>query len=167
VRRNQPRRRFVGRRDTNLYAHTRNAPAVWNDPFGWWIGQYPPLPPGYDPGTWGPAEQFPNGRWYVTDPSGTKWIAHPEDPGHWRHWDQQPPGGGRNKPWPPNSGKPYPKGCQPGQSATDPSGDAPEWEPQASSEPNNNMSVPVVPLDLPALPPMGIPEIPLIPVPVL
>jgi RHS repeat-associated protein len=153
--------------DPNLYAYARNAPTVWGDALGWWIGQYPPPPPGYDPGTWGPPQQFPNGHWYLTDPSGTKWVAHPEDPGHWRHWDQQPPGGGRNRPWPPNSRKPRPNQnqCGPGQSATDPSGDAPDWQPPLS-DPNSNMSVPVVPFDFPGLPPIEIPEIPPVPVPV-
>ncbi len=151
--------------DANVYAYARNAPTVWNDPIGWWIGQYPPPPPGYDPNTWGPTEQFPNGRWYLTDPGGTKWIAHPEDDDHWRHWDQQPPGGGKNKPSPPNSGKPYQNSCGPGQSPTDPNGDAPEWKPPVS-EPNDNMTVPVVPMDPAIPPPIEIPEIPFIPVPV-
>jgi hypothetical protein len=96
------------------------------------IGDYPPAPPGYDPRTWGHSK-WDDGRAVLTDPeTQNKYTVHPEDGGHWRHWDIQGPGGedrgswpwNRRKPWTTQKVPPYGK-----QSATDPNGDAPPWQP--------------------------------------
>src|SRR5208337_2749122 len=142
--------------DPNLYAYARNIPTVWADALGWWIGEYPPPPPGYDPTTWLQTQLDDEGKYMLTDPNGNMWITHQESDDHWRHWDRQPPGGGgKNEQWPPNAGKPRSnqKRCKPDQSPVDPSGNAPDWQP-ISPDPNpdplqqfQNPGVPIGPLD--------------------
>ncbi len=125
---------------------------------------YPPPPPGYDANTWKQG-QWPNGRYWVEDPEGNKYTAHPEDSGHWRHWDKSDSdsdddgddGDGQER-WPPNSKKLRSNQTKPkaDQSLSDPNGDAPPWTPTPFT--------PVVPIDptpfpdLPILPPVLIPE---------
>ncbi len=117
--------------DVNLFAYARNNPVKWVDPLGLYIGQYPPAPPGYDPNTWS-SGQWDNGNWFVKSPDDSYYTAHTEDPGHWRHWDVQKPGGKGGGQCPPNSGKPWPTQgdkLKDNQSLTDPNGDAPDWSP--------------------------------------
>jgi hypothetical protein len=114
-----------------LYAYVSNNPINRVDPLGLYIGQYPPPPPGYDPDTWS-SGQWDNGNWFVKSPDNSYYTAHPEDPGHWRHWDVQNPGGKGGGQCPPNSGKPWPTQgdkLKDNQSLTDPDSDAPEWSP--------------------------------------
>ena len=99
------------------------------------LGDNPPAPPGYNPKTWNHDQWLRNSGEKIdvlTDPEGNKWIAHPEDEGHWRHWDKQGPGGDDQGRSPPNSLKPWEGQKRPpygNQSATDPNGDAPPFEP--------------------------------------
>jgi RHS repeat-associated protein len=124
----------------NPYAYVGNDPINMIDPLGLYPGQMPPPPPGYNPNTW-VARSLPtdagNYVWQLTDPeSGQRWIAHPEDEGHWRHWDD-PDKRGPDKRWPTNSRKPWPnqkRSPYGQQSGCDPSGDAPEWTPPPTSE---------------------------------
>jgi RHS repeat-associated protein len=105
----------------NLYGYVMNDPIRLIDPIGldWWNpwswskpGPYLPepswKPPGWQP-NWntgtdsrGPFSQPPDG--------GPKWYPHPEDPGHWPHYDT--PDGARFpqrclKPWPNQKIPPY------------------------------------------------------------
>ena len=128
----------------NLYAYVGNNPVNFIDPYGLYPGQMPPALPGYDPATWH-SGQWNNGRWFVESPDGRIYTSHPEDEGHWRHWD------GPDDKWPPNSNKPEKnrkKKLKPSQCETDPSGDAPEWTP-----PTNNPFMPFMPFN-----PIGVPE---------
>jgi len=105
------------------------------------VGDFPPKPPGYDPATWRYAPyELDSGefKYRVIDPEGRWWTVHPEDNGHWRHWDvddpDDPGGGGR---WPENPFKPYnpnQRRLGPGQSRTDPSGDASPWRPPSGTD---------------------------------
>jgi hypothetical protein len=99
-------------------------------------GQGPYLPaPSQKPPGWSP--DWPEGvdsrGPYSQGPDGTKWYPHPEDAGHWPHYDND-----RGRQFPPNWKKPWPGQKRPaygGQSATNPWG--------SSSEPNNSkFSVP-------------------------
>jgi hypothetical protein len=96
------------------------------------IDDNPPPPPGYDPRTWGHSK-WDNGTPVLTDPdTKNKYTLHPEDEFHWRHWDIQGPNGEKLGTLPQNRRKPWPNQKRPpydGQSATDPSGDAPQWQP--------------------------------------
>jgi hypothetical protein len=101
------------------------------------LGALPPAPPGYDPATWryAPFDLEEGVRHRLIDPEGRWWIAHPEDEAHWRHWDVRDdpddPSGGQSR-WPEDSKKPWPnqrRAPYGGQSGTDPSGDAPGWQP--------------------------------------
>lgn len=112
------------------YGYAFQNPLSWTDVFGLYPGQMPPLPPGYSWFTW-QAIEFDTG-WALRAPDGRLFLPHPEDAGHWRHWDIQKPGGGSGGRWPGNSLKPWPgqkKGFKKHQCSTDPSGDAPGWEP--------------------------------------
>jgi RHS repeat-associated protein len=116
----------------NTFEYVGANPIFFNDPLGLAIGDLPPNPPGYDPQTWGRGV-WDSGTPYVKDPSGRVWTAHPEDTGHWRHWDVDGDDNKGNR-WPPNSKKPWPnqkRGLKKDQCATDPNGDAPPWEPPA------------------------------------
>jgi hypothetical protein len=115
-------------------------------------GKFPPPPPGYDPKTWKQG-QWPNGRIWLEDPEGNKYTLHPEDDGHWRHWDKQDGGGKGKGRLPPNSFKlrPGEKTLKENQSLSDPNGDAPPWTPSPY--------VPVAPID-----PIPFPDIPDLPV---
>lgn len=97
------------------------------------IGDNPPPPPGYDSVNWRTGT-WDNGKTVLRDlDSGDRYTIHPEDGGHWRHWDVQDKDGNDKGSSPPNSRKPranqkkvYPKK---GQSAQDPSGNAAPWDP--------------------------------------
>lgn len=148
----------------NLYGYARLNPLRWVDPLGLAIGDFPPPPPGYDPRTW-PTSQWDDGRWFVKDPRNkVTYTCHPEDKGHWRHWDKDGDDNGR---WPPKSKKPWPGQKKPpygDQSASDPSGDAPPWQPP--TEFSNFPGVPFVPVPsgpLPSMPPVRVP-FPMVPV---
>lgn len=62
--------------------------------------------------TWNPDE-----GWYEHDVDGRRFKPHPEDDGHWDHWDIIPPPGSggkvshypeqRRKPWPNQKRPPY------------------------------------------------------------
>jgi RHS repeat-associated protein len=117
----------------NLYAYVLNNPLNWIDPLGLEIGDPPSqYPPGHNPDTW-----IPDGNGGYTDPNGHKWRPHPEDKGHWPHWDEQPPKGPKKR-HPPKSKKPWPGQKKPpygDQSAEDPNkvnGDEPP--PSSSGE---------------------------------
>jgi hypothetical protein len=91
---------------------------------------FPPVPPGYDAKTWTQGT-WPNGNYYLKDPDGNTYTAHPEDPGHWRHWDNQDKDGNDQGRWPPNSLKPRAgqKRLNNSQSLSDPNGNDPPWTP--------------------------------------
>ncbi len=59
------------------------------------------MPKGWDP-SW-PSGSDPRGP-FVQDPNGPKWYPHPEDDGHWPHWDRED----NQERYPPNSKKPWP-----------------------------------------------------------
>ncbi len=143
----------------NPYVYVGNDPINYIDPLGLYIGQFPPPPPGYDPTTW-KVSQWDNGRWLVESPEGRIYTAHPEDTGHWRHWNIQGPSGKDGGSWPPNPGKPWPnqKKLKDNQCETDPSGNAPDWSPPFIP------FMPLNPLGNPLRLPTGIPL--RIPVPV-
>jgi hypothetical protein len=108
---------------------------------------YPPPPPGYDPNTWKHG-QWPNGRHYLKDSDGNTYTAHPEDEGHWRHWDKRDGDNNDQGRWPPDSKKLKPNQSKPksDQSLSDPSGDSPPWKPP--------LILPIIPVD----PIISIPE---------
>jgi len=118
---------------------------------------FPPPPPGCDPNTWKQGQWPNNGPHWLEDPDGTKYTVHPEDDGHWRHWDKSDSDNNDQGRWPPDSLKPWPgqKNLGPDQSLSDPNGDAPPWNP--------NPFAPVMPVDpipfpdLPILPPVFVP----------
>jgi RHS repeat-associated protein len=120
----------------DLYAYVGNSPTNFDDPSGLYPGQLPPPPPGYNPSTW-KTGQWDSEAWFVKDPDGNVWTAHPEDPSHWRHWDKQGSNGGGQTRWPPNSKKPRPnqKKLPPDRCQTDPNGNAPEWHPRSMWSP--------------------------------
>jgi RHS repeat-associated protein len=146
--------RFAGGMD--FYAYVGNAPTGFNDPFGLFPGQMPPSPPAYGPG-WS-VGQWDNGKWFVKDPEGNFWTAHPEDDIHWRHWDKQDPNGKDQGDWPPTNKKPRSnqKKLPPDRCEADPSGDAPEWKPPVIFSPMGVPSIPIVPMPgyVPPLPPL-------------
>jgi hypothetical protein len=109
---------------------------------------YPPPPPGYDPQTWKQG-QWPNNNYFLEDPDGNKYTAHPEDESHWRHWDKRDSDNNDQGRWPPNSKKLKSNQTKPkaDQSLTDPNGNVPPWQPLPI--------LPVMPVD-PILP---IPEL--------
>jgi len=149
--------RFAGG-DVNLYSYVRNQPTRYIDPWGLYLGQVPPAPPGYNPLTW-KSGLFDDGTVFLEDPTGTKWLLHPEDKGHWRHWDKQGPGGKDEGDWPPNPGKRRPgqKKLKPNQCDIDPSGDAPEWTPPPGFFPFMPLDPLEVPIRIPVRVPIRIP----------
>jgi hypothetical protein len=92
---------------------------------------FPPTPPGYDPKTWTQGRWRNNDKYFLKDPKGKTYTAHPDDDGHWRHWDMQDGDGNKLGRWPPNSLKPREgqKRLGEDQSDIDPNGDAPPWTP--------------------------------------
>jgi RHS repeat-associated protein len=119
----------------SVYAYATNSPFMRTDREGLAIGDFPPPPPGYDPKTWTRGMWVESGRWYLTDPKGNIYTIHPEDSGHWRHWDKEGRDGDDNGRWPPNSKKPWPnqkKKLSPQQCETDPSGNQEPWQPYFS-----------------------------------
>jgi RHS repeat-associated protein len=112
------------------YGYANQNPMRWIDPIGLWPGQFPPPPPGYDPSTWS-ANQWPNGKWYLTDPSNNKYTAHTEG-NEWRHWDIRDKDNNDGGSWPKYKKKAPPNQKRPlksDQCPADPSGDAPGWSP--------------------------------------
>ena len=107
----------------NLYRGFRNNPPSYYDPFGWldyppdFVG--PPVPspalpdPSWKPPGWKPRwpEGFDlRGPYYQDLKTGQKWYPHPEDEGHWPHYDNDK--GQRfpekcTKPWPTQKRPPY------------------------------------------------------------
>ena len=90
---------------------------------------FPPPPPGYDPLTW-TVGQWDNGNYVLTDPEGNRWTIHPEDKGHWRHWDIRDKNNNNKGSWLRNSKKRQgnqKKKSKPNQSECDPSGDVDSW----------------------------------------
>jgi RHS repeat-associated protein len=119
---------------SETYSYTGANPIVRSDFYGLAWGDFPPPPPGYDPVKWIPGRFANNGRWFLEDPSGNRWIVHAEDVGHWRHWDKQDKNGKGGGSWPPNSKKMWPLQKRPrtDQCERDPSGDATPWSPPDS-----------------------------------
>lgn len=125
----------------------------------------PAPPPGYDANTWKEG-RFSDGKKYIEDPEGNRYVLHAEDGGHWRHWDKQDKDGNPLGRVPRNSLKPRAgqKRLKDDQSTTDPSGDAPPWTPR---ELPDRTPIPVLPVDpspvpeFPFFEPGMIPEIPL------
>lgn len=132
---------------SNLYGYVGGGPVRWRDALGLAMGDYPPNPPGYDPTTWGHGTHPGGGRDFTVDPkSGDKWTVHPEDKGHWRHWDIHSPSGKKKVTWPKQCKKPWPGQNQPPygeQSGTDPSGDDPSWESPETPQDTPSKYVPV------------------------
>ena len=58
-------------------------------------------PPEWDPDTWKTGEDSRGPHW--VSPKGEKWYPHPEDAGHWPHYDDS-----RNRKYPGKFGKPRP-----------------------------------------------------------
>lgn len=152
----------------NLYGFLGNNALSFIDSYGLYLGQLPPPPPGYNPGTWS-SGIYPNGTWWVRDPDGNRWLAHAEDDIHWRHWDKPDnTDGPDNDRWPRNCFKKKPGDRnKPKRSDTDPSGDAPSWGPNefTNTDPLSpgNIIIPVVPIN----PQIPIIEWPLVPSPAL
>ena len=123
----------------NGYLYVSARPLRYVDVRGLAIGDFPPPPPGYNPQTWSQG-QWPNGKYYLIDPDRGIWTVHPEDDGHWRHWDKQDSDGDDDGMWPPNSKKPWPgqKRLKPDQCTRDPNGSAPTWDPLDSDLPTGD-----------------------------
>jgi hypothetical protein len=147
----------------NLYPYVDGNPLSWTDRLGLEIGDFPPAPPGYNPGTWR-SGRWSNGRNWLQDPrNGDVYTLHPEDRGHWRHWDKRDKNGGGGGMCPPNSKKPWPGQKRPpydDQSASDPNGDASPWTPPDPEPPigepeANRTIIPTIPVD-----PVPVPEVP-------
>jgi RHS repeat-associated protein len=153
------------------YAYALNSPVMYTDREGMALGDLPPPPPGYDP-SW-PWGEFLKGRGgatpYLQSPSGDKYLLHPEDAGHWRHYDIQGPGGDDKGRWPPNCLKPRSnqvRGLGDNQSGADPSGDAAPIKPPFFLNPGfPQFLLPGLTGEFPSLRPMSIR--PLIPMPVV
>ena len=135
------------------------------------LGDLPPAPPGYNSATWRYApfiDELNVIDHRLIDPEGRIWRAHPEDVGHWRHWDARDPndpdgGGGNQDRWPEKSKKPWPTQIRApygDQSGSDPSGNAPQWQPpsQPSIDPFIGIMPPFGPGTLPIF------RMPLVPV---
>lgn len=116
--------------DSNLCRYVLNDPIKYTDPYGFIAGDFPPSPPGFDSSKW-TYGTWPNGKDFLRDPQGNTWTVHPEDNGHWRHWDKRDKDDNDQGRWPPNSKKPWPnqKKLKPGQCTSDPNGNAKPWDP--------------------------------------
>ena len=116
--------------DVNVYAYVRNDSINWIDPSGLYIGQYPPVPPGYNSATWSQGI-WDNLRHWIKSPNGDVYTVHPEDKNHWRHWDIRDKDNKSKGTWPNQGGKPRDnqKKLKSNQCTEDPSGNAPEWRP--------------------------------------
>ena len=153
----------------DLYTYVRGNPPALTDRLGLAEGDFPPPPPGYG-NNW-QTGRWPNGKYWVQDPgNGDIYTIHPEDRGHWRHWDKQDKGGNDEGMCPPKSRKPREGQKRPPygpQSPADPNGEASPWvppdpEPPVSKPEMERGIIPVIPVDpvpLPEMPPFRIPPI--------
>ena len=121
----------------NRFGYVGGNPLRYTDLHGLAIGDFPPPPPGYNSQSWTQGSWPNNNRTYLRDPSGNTWTIHPEDKGHWRHWDKQDSDGNDDGTWPPNAKKPWQdqKKLKDSQCPVDPSGDAPPWDPMNFADP--------------------------------
>ncbi|MCI5209894.1 MAG: RHS repeat-associated core domain-containing protein, partial [Candidatus Electrothrix sp. ATG2] len=109
----------------NLYAYVGSDPVNKVDLAGLVEGDMPSqYPPGHG------SDWIDHGDGTYTDPNGNYWRPHPEDKGHWPHWDEQKPNGEKKrhpqkskKPWPGQKKPPYGD-----QSAEDPNKEIPECD---------------------------------------
>jgi len=129
----------------NQYVFCADNPVNFTDPYGWCKGagggttspflpEAGKVPKGWDPG-W-PTGVDSRGP-FVKDPAGDKWYPHPEDDGHWPHYDSD-----KGKTFPEKSVKPWP-----GQNR-------PPYGRQSSNDPWQKTSLPSPLWNFPILPPI-------------
>ncbi|MEM1084135.1 MAG: RHS repeat-associated core domain-containing protein [Verrucomicrobiota bacterium] len=102
----------------NLFAFVANNGVTSWDNLGLEVGDDPFLPdPSQKPPGWN--QEWPTGRDergpYVENPcDGSRYYPHPEDDGHWPHYDKVPPDGkGKPERYPKKSKKPWPNQKKP------------------------------------------------------
>lgn len=157
--------------DANLYSYALNNPIGYTDPSGL-DGRTPPnpnpylpnpdrKPPGWNP-SW-PSGQDEHGRGYSEDPeTGRRYYPHPEDDGHWDHYDYKDDKGRprrypekSKKPWPGQKRKPYGDQCDKDpwpepvpEPAPDPANDPAKMQPETPDIPAPNIPPWVVPVGI-------------------
>ena len=147
--------------DANLYSYVLNNPILYTDPGGLdgstpSKGPYLPnpdrKPPGWNP-SW-PTGEDKRGPYNQDPDTGRRYYPHPEDDGHWDHYDYYDDKGKKQrypdkskKPWPNQDKKPYGKQCD-----KDP---WPKPAPKPAPDPAKD------PLKMtPELPPIPVPNVP-------